>query len=477
MVSQYTNIFIVGIKGVAMANIARILVQLGKNVSGSDVSEEFITDQELQDITIVSSFEADALPQETDLVIYSAAHSGLQNKQVQEALSRNITVIHQAEFIGQLLTLYRTSVAIAGCHGKTTTSSLLAYALKKLGVRPGFLVGVSEFNGIPGGDVGKNDYFVFEADEYAMNPPLDKTPKFHKFHPTHALITNIDFDHPDVFDNIGQTEQAFEVFLKQVKSQGEYTKPHIVLCSEDQQVKKVASSLVRDTYITYGFAQESDVIVSQLTTIEEGMKFTVKSTLLEINDEFTISLYGEKNVLNAVGAISLLRLLGFSLSQIQIAIESFTGAKRRFEFVYCEDDTYVFDDYAHHPQEIESTIQAARVRFPDRRIVIIFQPHTFTRTQSLQKEFVHALSNADLSIIAPIFGSAREIISDGAITSVDLEVLAHEENSNNIKGYNATEDLIRSLSHHIQKKDVIFTMGAGDIYKLAKPLREIIKKI
>ena len=474
MVTQYTNIFIVGIKGVAMANIARILVQLGKNVSGSDVVEEFITDHELQGIQIFSSFEAQVLPPETDLVIYSAAHGGENNKQVQEAIKRNITVIHQAEFIGKLLTFYHISVAVSGCHGKTTTSSLIAYALKKLGVKPGFLVGVSEFNGIPGGDLGKNDYFVFEADEYAMNPPLDKTPKFHHFQPSHALVTNIDFDHPDVFSGIEETKKAFEKFLKQVKTPTEPLHPHIVLCVEDVHVKKVASSLIRDTYITYGFSSEADVIVSQVTKEGEGMKFKVESSLLKINDEFTISLFGEKNVLNAVGAICILRLFDFSLSQIQIAIESFTGAKRRFEFIYCKNGTYLFDDYAHHPQEIEATIQAARIRFPERRVVVIFQPHTFTRTQSMQHEFIQALSKADVSIIAPIFGSARESVAAQTVTSVDLELLSHKKNIENIKGYNSKEDLMFSLPEHIQKKDIIFTMGAGDIYKLAEEIKKLI---
>lgn len=472
MLSQYFHIFIVGIKGVAMANIARILVQMGKKVSGSDTAEEFITDQELAGIEIYTSFESDVLPADVDLVIYSAAHGGARNPQVRAAEKKGIGVLHQAAFIGELLKLFETSIAVAGCHGKTTTSSLLAYSLSKLGARPSYLVGVSEFNHLLGGALQKRDYFVLEADEYAMDPPIDKTPKFHAFQPTHALVMNIDFDHPDVYDSMNQTIKAFETFLKQVKLPPEKQQANLVLCIDDKQVQEVASTLVRDTYITYGMAPEADVIVSAIERIDAGMQFAIQSKLLKIDDTFTISLYGEKSVLNATGVITMLRLLDFSLSQIQIAIDGFTGAKRRFELLHQVGTSYIFDDYAHHPQEIEATIQAARTRFPEQRIVIIFQPHTFTRTQALQASFVTSLAKADMSLIAPIFGSAREKAAEKAITSQDLENLARGQGIENIIGYESKGALLADLPHHIKKGDVIFTMGAGDIYKLAP---EIVK--
>lgn len=474
MLNTYTHIFIVGIKGVAMANIARILVQMGKIVSGSDVSEQFITDHELEQIPIITSFDPHVLPQATQLVIYSAAHGGLENAQVIEAKKRGIAVVHQAEFIAELIQLFHTSIAVAGCHGKTTTSSMLAYALTKLGVRPSYLVGVSEFNHLMGGERGKKDYFVLEADEYAMNPPQDRTPKFHHFHPTHALVMNIDFDHPDVYSGLEDTKKAFQIFLKQVTWPPEDTRAHIVLCIDDPHVKDVASTLVRDTYVTYGLSPESDVIVSHIQSLATGMQFKVESKLLQINDTFTISLFGEKSVLNAVGVITMLRLLDFSLSQIQIAIDSFTGAKRRFELLHQVGESFIFDDYAHHPQEIDATIQAARTRFPSKRIVVIFQPHTYSRTQSLKEDFVKSLQKADCSLIAPIFGSAREKSADTPITSKDLEKLARAQDIETIYGYDSMDSLKQALSQHIQKGDVIFTMGAGDIYKLAKDITSII---
>ena len=472
---QYNSIFFVGIKGVAMANLALICREKGIDVSGSDLSEEFITDHELseKDIKIVYSFDATALPHDVELVVYSAAHGGDKNPQVVEALNRGIKVVHQAIFIGDLLSIYKHTIAVAGCHGKTTTSGLLAYALSTMDEKPGYMVGVSEFNEMPGGAAGKSDYFVVEADEYALNPPADKTPKFHFIHPTHALITNIDFDHPDIYENIEDTKDAFKTFIDNVKS---VTIPSIVVCADDEHTMSIIKECDLDRYVTYGLSPESDVKISNIKTINTGMQFTLTSTCLDINESFTISLFGEKNVLNATGAIVLLRICNFSLTQIQTAIEGYTGAKRRFELVEHIRESYIFDDYAHHPAEISSTIQAARARFPENRLIVIFQPHTFTRTESLKNEFIEALSKADMSLVLPIFGSAREKISTDAITSKELQLLAEAKGLKNIHGFDSKKESIEYLEKGFKNGDVIFTMGAGDVYKLKSELQLILEK-
>lgn len=472
---SFKSVFFVGIKGVAMANLARICMQMGKRVSGSDVSEVFITDAELSDITITTSFEADALPRDVDLLVYSAAHGGENNPQVKEARVRGVNVVHQAAFIAHVLKEYRTSIAVAGCHGKTTTSALLAYALSALDEDPGYMVGVSGFNNMVGGSYGKQDYFVLEADEYGLNPPVDKTPKFLLFHPTHAIVTNIDFDHPDVFDDLDQTKKAFIQFLAQVKNPTSED-PRLILCHDDPTILKMLPELPIGSYLTYGTSPKADVVINAVTATPTGTTYTLKSERLKIHESFTISLFGDKNVLNATAVIAMLRLLNFSLTQIQAAIQDFTGAKRRFELIETVGESYLFDDYAHHPEEIRATISAARSRFPKKRVVVIFQPHTYTRTQSLQNDFVHALSSADLSLVAPIFGSAREKVNNDSITSKDLEKLSREHDINHIFGYTSKEELLADLVHHLKRGDIIFTMGAGDIYKLSKDIVPIIKK-
>ena len=194
-----------------MANLAVILKKLGKDVTGSDVSEEFITDELLKKNKIAwqSGFNPGSLPGNTDLVIYSAAHRGLLNPQIQQAKKRNIPVISQAEFQAKLLDRFKTKIAVCGCHGKTTTSSLLSYALIKLGVNPSYMIGSPSFDGYPGGDYNGSGYFVIEADEYGVDPPRDKTPKFHFLNPNYILCTNIDFDHPDVYKNLDEVKKAY----------------------------------------------------------------------------------------------------------------------------------------------------------------------------------------------------------------------------------------------------------------------------
>ncbi|MBI4008893.1 hypothetical protein HY357_01555, partial [Candidatus Roizmanbacteria bacterium] len=226
MLDQSKNIFIVGIKGVAMANIAMILKKMGKNVTGSDIAEEFITDGQLKQHGIYSQigFAPDKLPGDTNLVIYTGANQGVNNPQVKEAKKRGVNIITQAEFLAQLSSQFKTTIAVCGCHGKTTTSSLLSYALIKLGAKPSYMVGSSSFNDFPGGDFKGKDYFVIEADEYGVNPPLDKTPKFHYLKPDYILCTNIDFDHPDVYKNLKETQNAFLKFFDNKK---------LILCADD----------------------------------------------------------------------------------------------------------------------------------------------------------------------------------------------------------------------------------------------------
>ncbi|MFA9288886.1 MAG: UDP-N-acetylmuramate--L-alanine ligase [Weeksellaceae bacterium] len=466
MLLQAKHIFFVGIKGVAMANLARIFIQKGILVSGSDTTEEFITDTGLTDVTILD-LDAD-LPGDIDLVVYSAAHGGAKSKQVREAQQKNITVMHQASLLAELIKDFKTSVAVAGCHGKTTTSALLSYTLKNLGLEPGYMVGVSDFSDLPGGNYGSKDYFVIEADEYALDPPTDKTPKFHLLHPTDAIITNIDFDHPDVYKDIDETKSAFMTFMNQVKDT-------MILCIDDENIEELIPNFPKSKYLTYGLDSRADARIEHIQTTEEQTTFNLIYKLNKYS--FNINLFGEKNILNAAAVIAFLISKGFEPDAINTAMKGFTGAKRRFEQVAYTNDTYLFDDYAHHPHEIEATIQAAKARFPSRRLVVLFQPHTFSRTESLKEQFVTALVQADIAFIAPIFASAREQQTGTEITAEKLALIAHEKNATNIMGYNTKKQMMETLKNTIHKGDIIFTMGAGDIYHLADTITDIVKAL
>jgi UDP-N-acetylmuramate--L-alanine ligase/UDP-N-acetylenolpyruvoylglucosamine reductase len=458
MLKQAKNIFFLGIKGVAMANLAVVLKNMGKNVLGCDLAEEFITDKLLKSnkISWQVGFNPSKFPKQTNLVVYSAAHGGTNNPIIIEAKKKKINIISQAQLLGELEKQFETKIAICGCHGKTTTSSLLVYALNKLEEKPSYVVGVPFFTDYQGGNYQGKKYFVVEADEYGVNPPVDKTPKFHFLNPDYIIATNIDFDHPDVYKNIEETKKAYKEFFdkKGIK---------IFACIDDKNLMEVVKRLPRENYLTYGFDKKADYQISEWKIDEKGSSFSINNFL------YKISLFGEKNISNVAGVISFLLHLGFSQDSIKNAIVGFSGAERRFEKIFFKNNIYLFDDYAHHPAEITTTINAIRLRFKDKRLIVIFQPHTYSRTNFLLKEFKESLSLADIGFILPIFASAREKKDQFKVDSKDIV-----QGKKNLFYVKSDVQLISRLDNILKDGDVVFTMGAGDVYKLKNKLVKMI---
>jgi len=475
MFTHAQHIFFVGIQGVAMANLAHMMVQMGKQVTGSDVDAPFITDEIIENgsIKVIHSFESDDLPDDIDLVIYAASHGGKSNAQVVEAENRNVQILHQSELLGQMMSMFDTSIAVAGCHGKTTTSSLLSYALIKLSSGISYMVGTPSFNGHPGGDYNGTQYFVVEADEYGIDPPDNITPKFHLLHPDYAIITNIDHDHPDVYSSIVETKKAFQKFMNQVL-QKNIIMPQLVLCADDKNIREISEELPKDSYITYGLSETADVHISHIQTTEKGSKIEISSNLFDLKKATVHSdLFGEKNALNTAAVITILLHLGFSIGKISDAVQGFTGAKRRFEYIGKTKKITLYDDYAHHPEEILATIHAARARFPEKRIMLLFQPHTFSRTEQLKNEFVHALSQADIVVLLPIFPSARETETKYEITSEKLAEIANALHKVKIIPVRSKDEALLLIDKRSENNDLVITMGAGDVYRLGKDILEI----
>jgi len=460
------NIFIVGIKGIAMTNLAIILKKMGKNVSGVDVEEEFLTDEKLKKyrINYQIGFEPKSLPPKTELVVYSAAHQGINNPLVIEAKTRGVKVLSQAEVLGEILDLFKNKIAVCGCHGKTTAASLLSYALINLNLKPSYLVGASSFNDFDGADFQGKDFFVIEADEYGVSPPVDKTPKFLKLNPNFIIETNIDFDHPDVYKNLEETKEAFFRF---------FINRDLILNIDDQNIKEIFFKIKKinqgKKLITYGFSKEADFRIINPVFFEKKTEFDIVNKGKKLA-KFTISLFGEHNIKNAAAVIAFLVTAGFKIEKIQKAILNFYGAKRRFEFLGKVGQTLFFDDYAHHPAEIKTTIDAAKKRFPQRKIIVFFQPHTFSRTASLIKDLNLSLSESDKGYIFPIFPSARENPKDFKISSKDI--IGQSKNL----FYLEEKDLIKSLKKIVDEKDIVLIMGAGDIYEKFKFLFLKIEK-
>ncbi len=471
MLEQSKNIFFLGIKGVAMANLAVILKKMGKSVTGCDIEEEFITDKLLLDnkISWMTGFDPDKLPKNTDLIVYSAAHGGTNNPLLVEAKKRNIKLISQAQLLGELMDEFKTKIAVCGCHGKTTSSSLLVYALDRLNQRPSYVVGVPFFSKHQGGDFQGKKYFIVEADEYGVNPPVDKTPKFHLLNPNYIIATNIDFDHPDVYKDIEETKRAFLKFFN--NNNLRTIVPRLLLCIDNKSLMKVAESLSKERYLTYGESEKADYQIINYKITEGESTFEIKNV-----GEFKISLFGKHNILNATAVVVQLLKFGFKVEEIKKALIGFTGAERRFEKVYFKNNIYLFDDYAHHPTEIAATINAAKFRFKDRRIIVIFQPHTYSRTSMLLKEFSESLSLTDISLVLPIFASARENAKNFKVSSEDIVDRIKDSLNKDCLYSGSNVQLINQLNRIVRTGDVIFTMGAGNVYKLKNQIIEIINQ-
>lgn len=466
---ELRNYFIVGIKGVAMCHIAVILKKMGKTVTGADIADSFITDEVLSqnDIPCQVGFEPGALPPDTEVVIYSAAHGGIDNPIVLIAQEKGIRVVSQADFLGNLISKFNISIAVCGTHGKTTTSSLLAYALIKLGAKPSYMIGSSTFSAgdetFIGGDYNGADYFVIEADEYGVNPPKDKTPKFHKLIPSQALCLNVDYDHPDMYENVEAVAEAFKTFLAHVQTR-------VIYCQDDVNTAMVAATLPQDKAEGYGLSPQAEYRIKHYELRAGKPAFTLENDI-ETVENIELALYGEKNVLNAAGVIAVLLNLGFAPAEIKAAVKDFTGPKRRMEIKFEKNGTTLVDDYAHHPQEIEATVSALRARFPGKRLILIFQPHTFSRTQKLLKEFTTALSSADTAFVLPIFASARESRADATISSGQLG------NGTTVFSISDNAAVLEKLKGFIKGGEVIVTMGAGDVYKLDTDIIEVVKHL
>ncbi len=452
-----------------MANIAVMLSQMGKKVGGVDVKEEFITDESLSknNISFTTDFSDLSIVDKYDVFIYSAAHGGSENPLAQIAIKKGKKLISQPQLIAELVEKHSHSLAVSGCHGKTTTSSLLAWTLSKMGKNPSFLIGAPLFDGGGGGKITDSDYFVVEADEYGVHPPKDKTPKFLFLHPEYALCTNIDFDHPDVYDNIDITKKTFLTFFSQSKK--------LMLCGDDPAICSILPKLDPKKFRLYGTSKDCDYQIIKPEANEVGTSFELLKLGVS-QGAYSSLLFGEKNILNCAGVVALLLELGFQNHEIRTAIIGFSGAKRRMETVWTDTNSYLIDDYGHHPAEIAATIQALRSRFRGKKLHVLFQPHTFSRTDELRDEFVEQLSLADNVYLLPIFASARENAAQFRITSAELSRLAMQRGKNSFLSFDDTVSLLSHLKQQFVPGDVVVTLGAGDIYKLKDDIIGILNE-
>lgn len=459
------SIHFVGIKGVGMTPLAIIAKEAGIKVSGSDIGDEFITEAALKKvgITPLIEFSKNHVP-DVDLVITTGAHGGFNNTEVLGAKRRNIKVITQGEAVGIFMEgdiFKRTfkGISVTGTHGKTTTTAMIATILKEGGMDPSFVVGTGFVPSLGScGHYGKGKYFVAEADEYMTEPTFDKTIKHMWQHPEIAVITNIEFDHPDAYKSIDDTRKAFLKFANQLPKNGV-----LITCGDDPQVKKLLSEF-NGRKITYGFLKDNDFVVG------------------EVLKDVELSVFGQHNRLNATAAFIVGLEVCLSKEQIKKGLLAFRGSKRRSEYVgRLSSGALLFDDYAHHPTEIQKTLRAFREEFPKFKIVCIFQPHTYSRTKSLFEQFIKSFKDVDIVILTNIYASLREKKDPTVSAKLLADAIRRSPRRwpNGLLRGVSSVIFLPSLSDVVEyinkmnfgKETIIITMGAGDVYKINEKLQ------
>jgi len=468
--SKIKNIHFIGVKGVGMTPLAIIAKEAGFVVSGCDLGEEFITDSPLRKAGIkpLVGFSEDHLSA-CDLLITTGAHGGFENIEVVRAKSLGIPIWTQGLAVGKFMEgeLFKSNfegISVAGSHGKTTTSAMIATVLKENKQDPTFLVGTGDIPSLgSSGHFGKGRYFVAEADEYATEPKYDKTPKFLWQHPQIGVITNIEFDHPDLYSSMDQLREAFLNFANNINPSGV-----LVACADDLETARMLKQY-SGKVIAYGFSKGADFNLKRVSVAPDKTFFWVDARGTQLG-EFSLNIAGEFNALNALATIVVCLELGISVENIKKGLLAFRGTKRRSEFVgKTSSGALVYDDYAHHPTEIKNTLAAFKKIYPNKKIVCIFQPHTYSRTKSLFEQFIYSFSSATELILTDIFPSLREI----ADITVSSKLLADSVSriQKNVLYLPKLADVVEYLDKkNLNDGYIIITMGAGDVYKIGKEL-------
>lgn len=463
------KIHLVGIKGIGMTSLAIWAKERGWQITGSDIDEEFPTDRLLKKMRInwKVGFNRENVTPGTDLVIATGAHGGKTNVEVRKAMEMGIPTYMQGEVLG-LIANEKKTIAVSGTHGKTTTAALISHLLVKEKLNPSFIVGCAGVNSLHlPAHHGKDEYFIVEADEYINCPITDHTPKFLFLNPYITVITNIEFDHPDVYQTPADVEKSFLDFAKRTKKNG-----LLVLGIDNRSVKRLSSVLERK-FLTYGFSSQADYHIDNVRFKKASISFRVSYHNRYLG-EFALSIPGRHNALNSLASSIVASFLGLSWQKIKAHLYSFTGTKRRFELIADINGIRLYDDYAHHPSEIKATLLSARQWFGKSRLIAVFQPHTYSRTRALFADFIQAFNHADVAVIADIYPSAREK-KDTSLSAKDLVEKMKKFHKRAVYQPNR-DSVVDYIGREARAGDVVFTLGAGDIWAWLPFLKDCIKK-
>jgi UDP-N-acetylmuramate--alanine ligase len=456
------KVHFVGIGGAGMSGIADVMNTLGYQVSGSDVASNAVTEQlKKSGVKVYNSHSVENV-RDVDVVVTSTAISR-ENVEVEDAIARRIPVVPRAEMLAELMR-FSHGIAVAGTHGKTTTTSLVTSVLAEAGLDPTYVIGGKLNSSAKHARLGQGKYLVAEADESDAS--------FLYLQPMMSVVTNIDADHlPTYGGDFARLKQTFVEFLHHLPFYG-----LAVVCVDDAEIRSLLPEITRPI-IRYGIECDADVCASNIRY--QGSRTTFDVTLPEAEStiEITLNMPGRHNVLNALAAICVGYELGVSSEHMQSALIKFEGIGRRMhmygEAKIAQGSVTLVDDYAHHPTEVAATLSATRNAWPEKRLVAIFQPHRYTRTRDLFEDFSQVLAECDVLLLTEVYAAGEELIA-GADTRALCAAIRARGKANPIF-VEDVEKLDQSLRSVLQDGDLVLTMGAGSIGRIASQLKESLE--
>ncbi|MFC6456843.1 MULTISPECIES: UDP-N-acetylmuramate--L-alanine ligase [Paenibacillus] len=450
------HIHFIGIGGYGMSAIAKVMLEMGYQVSGSDLARQELTEKlAAKGARVYIGHEAEHV-NGADVVVYSTALAK-DNVEMTAAENLNIPILHRSQMLARLMNA-KKGIAVAGAHGKTTTSSMIALVLEHCEQDPTYIIGGEIMNVGSNAKAGQGDWVVAEADE--------SDGSFLQYHPYIALVNNIEADHLENYNgDFENLKKAYAQFLSQVKSDGK-----AVVCKDDSYLREMIP-LIQSEVITYGIEHDADYMATNIDLGDRKVQFDVLHHGQPLGT-IRLSVPGKHNVYNALATLITCLEAGLTFGQVAGAITEFRGAKRRFQVLGEVDDILVIDDYAHHPTEIEATISAAKAT--GKKIIAVFQPQRYTRTYFLFEQFSRAFPEADEVIITDIYSPAGEKQIEG-ISSAKLVELIRQNSNKNVQYIPSKEQVQEYLYSHVKSGDLVLTMGAGDIWKAADGLAKALE--
>ena len=455
----------IGIGGIGMSGIAEILLQSGYLVQGSDINPTKITKRLNKLGAKIFIGHNSGNINQANIIVYSSAITE-KNPELIEAKKLSIPIVHRSEMLGELMRL-KQSIAVAGTHGKTTTTSLISKLLEQNNMDPTIINGGIISSLASNAKLGEGKWMVVEADE--------SDGSFSRLIPTIAIVTNIDLEHMDFHKTESNLEKAFTNFISSIPFYG-----FAAVCIDHPRIQKILAKVTNKKIITYGYSPNADIRAINTRFVDGKMIFDVSyKDKVEKNTSFIkniiFSMIGYHNVLNALAAISVALELGISITIIKKSLNSFSGVQRRFQYITKIDNAKIYDDYGHHPEEIKAALSAAKLIKNNSKILAIFQPHRYTRLKNHFEEFCSSFNDADKVILLNIYAAGEKKLIN--YENTDLEEGIRNYGHKNVESLKDDEKIFEKIFKNLKNFDIIIFLGAGNITNIANSLSKKIKTL